>query len=70
MACKFQILKSLSVTLSLFKYRQQTTKGTVKVTKYRNGLKSNAKIGYTKNNRAQREEMHMNKTTQKLNYIR
>jgi hypothetical protein len=56
--------------LPLFKYWQQTTEGTVKVTKYRNGLKSNAKIGYTKNNRAQREEMHMNKTTQKLNYIR
>jgi hypothetical protein len=45
------------MTLSLFKYRQQSTEGTVKVTKYRNGLKSNAKIGYTKNNRAQREEM-------------
>ena len=56
------------MTLSLFKYRQQTTKGTVKVTKYRNGLKSNAKIGYTKNNRAQREEMHMNKTIQKISF--
>jgi hypothetical protein len=58
------------MTLSLFKYRQQSTEETVKVTKYRNGLKNNAKIGYTKNNRAQREEMHLNKTTQKLNYIR
>ena len=58
------------MTLSLFKYRQQTTEGTVKVTKYRNDLKSNTKIGYTKNKRAQREEMHMYKTTQKLNYIR
>ena len=58
------------MALSLFKYRQQTTEGTVKVTKYRNGLKGKAKIGYTKNNRVQREEMHMNTTTQKLNYIR
>ena len=39
-------------------------------TNIQNGLKSNTIIGYTKNNRAQREEMHMNKTTQKLNYIR
>jgi hypothetical protein len=53
------------MTLSLFKYLQQTTEWTVKVTKYRNGLKSNAKIVYTKNNWAQRVEMHMNKTTQK-----
>jgi len=38
-------------------------------TNIQNGIKSNAKIVYTKNNKAQRL-MHMNKTTQKLNYIR